>query len=100
VVGTLGASSEISTNPHSQTFTIAIQLGLVGVAVLWAMWAAHLLLFRHDGFLNWLGLLLVLQHVGGSLFNPFLFDFTEGWFYVFGAGVLGGMIRRPGSASH
>jgi O-antigen ligase len=93
-VGASGVSAEASTNPHNQSLTIAIQLGLIGVAVLWAMWAAHLWLFRHDGLLNWFGLLIVLQHVGGSVFNSFLFDFTEGWIYVFGVGILGGMIQR------
>lgn len=94
VVGTSGVSAEASRNPHNQSLTIAIQLGLVGVAALWAMWVAHLLLFRHDGLFNWLGLLIVLQHVVGSSFNSYLFDFTEGWLYVFGVGTLGGMVQR------
>jgi hypothetical protein len=29
-----------------------------------------------------------------SLFNSHLFDFSEGWLYVFGVGVVGGMILR------
>ena len=94
VVGTTGAASEISTNPHNQTLTIAVQLGVVGAATLWAMWLAHLLLFRSDGAAAWLGLLVVLENIGGSMFNSFLFDFTEGWLYVFGVGVIGGMVRR------
>jgi O-antigen ligase len=94
VVGTSGASSEASTNPHNQTLTIAIQLGLVGAVILWAMWVAHLALFRGEGLLHWLGLLIVLQQIGGSLFNSHLFDFTEGWLYVFGVGIVGGMIQR------
>lgn len=88
------ASAVPSTNPHNQTLTVAIQLGFVGVVVLWAMWVAQLLLFTGSGTVAWFGLLLVLQHIGGSVFNSFLFDFTEGWFYVFGVGVLGGMIKR------
>jgi O-antigen ligase len=94
VVGNSGAAAEASTNPHNQTLTIAIQLGMIGVAVLWAMWAAHLWLFYDEGWLCWLGLLIVLQHIGGSLFNSYLFDFTEGWIYVFGVGVLGGMVQH------
>ena len=41
-----GASSIATVNPHNQTFAVAIQLGVLGAIVLWAMWIAHLLLFR------------------------------------------------------
>jgi hypothetical protein len=34
-----------------------------------------------------------VQLVGSSLFNPHLSDFTQGWFYVFAVGVLGGMVQ-------
>jgi O-antigen ligase len=93
-VGQVGASSEVSTNPHNQTFAVAIQLGFAGVVVLWAMWLAHLLVFRGGGFTAWLGLVLVTQNVVGSLFNSFLFDYTEGWLYVVGVGVAAGMVLR------
>ena len=45
--------------PHNQTFAVAIELGLVGVAVLWAMWIAHLFLFRGNGLAGWMGLVIV-----------------------------------------
>jgi O-antigen ligase len=93
-VGQSGARAEVSTNPHDQTFAIAIQLGLVGAAVLWAMWISHLLLFRGAGLVEWIGLVLVVQNLVGSLFNSYLFDFTEGWIYVVGVGVAAGMVRR------
>ena len=93
VVGTTGAASEVSNNPHNQTLTIAVQLGIVGIVTLWAMWLAHLLLFRGTGAVAWFGLLVVLQNLVGSVFNSHLFDFTEGWLYVFGVGVIGGMVR-------
>ena len=35
----------------------------------------------------------------GSLFNSFLFDFTEGWLYVLGVGVAGGMVLRQFDAA-
>jgi hypothetical protein len=47
---------------------------------------------------RWLGLLVVVQNVFTSLFNSHLFDFHEGWMYVIGVGVAGGMAlneRRP-----
>jgi O-antigen ligase len=92
--GQSGLEGEVPSNPHNMTFAVAIQLGLVGVAVLWAMWIAHFLLVRGDGFAAWIGLVMVTQNVVGSLFNSFLFDFTEGWLYVIGFGVAAGMILR------
>jgi len=35
---------------------------------------------------------VVIQNIIGSLFNSHLFDFTEGWLYVFGVGIAGGMV--------
>jgi O-antigen ligase len=89
------ASSFHSQNPHNQIFAVAIQLGLLGAAVLIAMWIAHLLLFTGgSGLIAWFGTILVVQNIVSSLFNSHLFDFTSGWLYVFGVGVLGGMVLR------
>jgi O-antigen ligase len=93
-VGQSGAAGEASTNPHNQTFAVGIQLGLIGIAVLWAMWVAHILLFRGEGLAAWIGLVVVIQNVVGSLFNSHLFDFLQGWTYVVGVGVAGGMVLR------
>ena len=49
VVDQGGASSVASVNPHNQTMAVAIQLGLVGAALLVAMWLAHFMLFRGGG---------------------------------------------------
>ena len=92
--GQTGASGSATTNPHNQTFAVGIQLGLVGIAVLWAMWIAHLWLFRGPGLAAWIGLLIVVQNVVGSAFNSHLFDFVQGWTYVVGVGVAGGMAMR------
>jgi O-antigen ligase len=35
-----------------------------------------------------------VQNIVSSLFNSHLFDFTSGWLYVFGVGVVGGMVLR------
>jgi O-antigen ligase len=56
------------------------------------MWLAHLLLFRGHGLAAWIGLLVVVQNIFTSLFNSHLFDFNEGWMYVLGVGVAGGML--------
>lgn len=90
-IGQTGSAATATTNPHNQTFAVAIQLGLLGVGLLWAMWIAHLWLFRGPGLAEWVGLVIVVQNVVGSLFNSHLFDFTQGWVYVFGVGVAGGM---------
>jgi len=93
-VGQTGAAASATTNPHNQTFAVAIQLGLVGAVVLWAMWIAHLLLFRGPGLAEWIGAVIVVQNVVGSLFNSHLFDFVQGWVYVIGVGVAGGMVLK------
>jgi O-antigen ligase len=87
-----GLSALVAANPHNQTFAVAIQLGLLGVGALWAMWIAHLFVFRGGGLAAWIGMLIVVQNIVGSLFNSHLFDFTHGWIYVFGVGVTGGMV--------
>ncbi len=91
-----GEASEWQTaNPHNQTLAVGIQLGIMGIALLWALWLSHLLLFiREPGLVAWIGLIVVVQNVVSSLFNSHLFDFTQGWIYVFGVGVAGGMILR------
>jgi O-antigen ligase len=93
VVGTSGPAAIVSENPHQQTLTVAVQLGLLGVVVMYAMWIAHLaLFFRAQGLMAWCGLIVVAQNIVSSLFNSHLFDFNQGWFYVFGVGVLGGTL--------
>jgi O-antigen ligase len=88
----LGMLEGITDNPHNQTLSIAIQLGLVGVGFLYAMWIAHFLLFRGTEITAWIGAGVVVQNVIGSLFNSQIFYFTPGWIYVIGVGVLGGAI--------
>jgi O-antigen ligase len=92
------ASAEVIGNPHNQTLNVAVQWGVIGIAVLYAIWILHLRLFRGDGLANWIGLLVVVQNIFTSLFNSHLFDFHEGWMYVIGVGVAGGMVRRAQQA--
>jgi O-antigen ligase len=89
-----GIASFATVNPHNEILVVTIQLGLIGTIALLAMWIAHLLLFRADGPVSWIGLLAVAQNVVGSLFNSHLSDFTQGWIYVFAVGVLGGTALR------
>ena len=97
--GSIGESfrrlgSATAVNPHNQIFAVGIQLGLVGILVLIAMWAAHVRLFFDSLHVAWPGLVVVTQNIVGSLFNSHLSDFTHGWIYVFGVGVVGGMLLR------
>lgn len=86
-------------NPHNQVLATAVQVGLVGVVLLLAMWAAHARMFLVPGPTAWIGLSVVVQNVVGSLFNSHLFDFSHGWLYVLGLGIAGGvMLREPAGA--
>ena len=93
-----GTLVTVVSDPHNQTLNVAVQWGIVGVAILWAMWLAHLLLFRGRGLVAWIGLLVVVQNMLSSLINSHLFDFTEGWIYVLGVGVAAGMTLAQAAA--
>jgi hypothetical protein len=97
--GESGAAGVVSDNPHNQIFAVAIQLGLVGAVVLLAMWVAHFMLFRGGGLAAWVGMVVVIQDVVSSVAHSHLFDFGQGWLYVFGVGVAGGMVLRQSDAA-
>jgi O-antigen ligase len=92
--GKTGVAAVTTTNPHNQILAVAIQLGAIGVAILCAMWVAHVRIFMGPGPLSWFGLVIVVQNVVGSLFNTHLFDYTEGWIYVYFVGALAGSRLR------
>jgi O-antigen ligase len=96
-IGRVGAAAEVISNPHNQTLYVAIQWGLIGIVVLFAMWWRHLMLFRGESLESWIGLLVVVQNIFTSLFNSHIFDFHEGWMYVLGVGIAGGMVLGTGS---
>jgi O-antigen ligase len=89
-----GVSAIEGNNPHNQILAVAIQLGLIGFAVLMAMWVAHLALFRGGGLIAWTGIVIVLQSLASAPFNSHLFDSFHGWLYVFLFGVVGGIALR------
>ncbi len=89
-----GVAVAPTINPHNQVLAVAIRLGLVGTAVLFAFWFTHLWLFRGEGLVAWAGLTIVTQNIVGSLFNSHLFDFSQGWLYVIGVGVAAGMVLK------
>lgn len=89
--------AEVVSNPHNQTLNVAVQWGLLGIVLLYALWIAHLRLFLGGGLAAWIGLVVVVQNIASSLLNSHLFDFHEGWMYVLGIGVAGGMVLRAGA---
>jgi O-antigen ligase len=91
------AQAQVIGNPHNQTLNVAVQWGTIGVVILYAMWFSHFSLFRGEGLAAWIGLMVVLQNMFSSLFNSHLFDFHEGWMYVLGVGIAGGMVLRASS---
>jgi O-antigen ligase len=93
------ATGHVVANPHNQTLHTAIQWGIVGVILLYLMWVSHLLLFRGEGLVAWIGLLVVVQNMLSSLFNSHLVDFHAGWMYVLGVGVAGGMVLKGRAGS-
>ena len=90
--GQNGAAAIQSVNPHNQILAVAIQLGLLGVAALVAMWLAHYFLFCGISSISWVGTIVVVDNVVSSLSSSHLFDFVHGWLYVFGVGISGGMM--------
>lgn len=92
--GQTGPLAEIATNPFQETLAVGIQLGVIGIAVLWAMWISHLLLFRGNSAADWIGLVVVVYTVAASMSDSELFDAHRGWTYVFGVGVAGGAALR------
>jgi O-antigen ligase len=87
------APAVITGNPHNQVLAVAIPLGFIGTIALIAMWIAHLALFGDVTLMSWFGLIVVVANIVSSLFNTHLFDFTQGWLYVFGVGIAGGTLR-------
>lgn len=93
-LGQTGLAAETISNPHNQTLSVAVQWGLVGCTILYAMWIGHVSLFRGPGFYPWLGFIVVVQNTISSLFNSHLFDFVPGWIYVIGVSLAAGQILQ------
>ena len=85
---------EAVPDPHNQFFAIAIQVGLVGGAILLAMWAVHFSMFVGGSFACALGQAVVIQNLIGSLFNSHLSTVTQGMLYCLAVGLLGGIVQR------
>ena len=98
-VGKTVTGDQVVANPHNQTLYFAIEWGVIGVILLYAMWITHFLMFTEKRWISWLGIIVVSQNVLGSLFNSHLSDYVEGWIYVIGVGVAGGMVSKVRKSS-
>lgn len=61
------------------------------------MWIAHFMLFLGGSSAAWIGIVVVIENVVSSAVNSHLFDFSQGWLYVFGIGIVGGMVLKQNS---
>ena len=85
-------------NPHNEYLLIAVQTGLVGLALLVCLFVLQLMLAQRlaTPLEAHLACGLVITMAVGCLFNSFLLDHTEGLLYAWLTGLLyGGLRTRP-----
>ena len=83
---------EATPDPHNQTLHVVLQVGLIGGALLWAMWIAHARLFLARDMASVFGQAIVLQNVIGGLFNSHISAVTQGMLYCLAVGLLGAVV--------
>jgi O-antigen ligase len=91
---------EAVADPHNQFLHTTLQVGLLGGAILLAMWAAHFKLFVGRDFASVMGLGIVAMTFVGSLFNSHISQVTQGMLYCLGVGLYGsGLLYRNDMAA-
>ncbi len=85
---------EAVPDPHNQFLAIAIQVGLLGGALLLLMWWVHFFMFFDGSPISLMGRAIVVQNIVGSLFNSHLSTVTQGTLYCAAIGLLGGLVIR------
>jgi len=93
-----GTDMLLTQNPHNEYLLIAVQTGLVGLALLLYLFARQFTLAPRlaSPLETHLACGLVITMAVGCLFNSFLLDHTEGLFYAWFTGLLyGGLRARP-----
>lgn len=79
----------VTQNPHNEYLNIAVQFGLIGVAVLLLMFLLHWReSFRLTGLRQRFAQAVLVTIVVGSVFNSWLMDVSQGCFYVFFTALL------------
>lgn len=82
------------TGRDAQSLSVAWQWGLAGVVLLAAMWISHIHLVRGRDGIGWVGLTIIVQTCVGSMLGSNVVGVNEGWIYVIGLGVAGGVALR------
>lgn len=80
---------EAVADPHNQFLHTTLQVGLIGGAILLAMWVFHVRMLTGPGFYSAMGLGIVLLTILGSLFNSHISQVTQGMLYCMGVGIFG-----------
>ena len=70
----------------------AAMLVVIGIPLI--AFKSELPVWLESGAEKAIGLVIVVQNFISSLLNSHLFDFHEGWIYVLGVGVAGGIVAR------
>lgn len=87
--GHTGAQGMLTANPHNEYLMMAVQLGVVGLAVflwlLWQLWCASL---RMPGLAGVFSGGYVVAFAVASTANSLLLDFPEGHMLIFFCGIL------------
>ena len=94
------AKTPLTPNPHNEYLLIAVQTGLVGLALLIHLFWQQLRLSARLAIPIETHLVrgLVITMAVGCLFNSLLLDHTEGLFYAWFTGLLYGGLRSPPSS--
>ena len=79
----------VANNPHNQYLLTTVQLGLIGLLVLLALFSV---LWRVSGHFEFTDRLLahgvLLAYLVGNLFNSFLYDHSEALFFAWAIGLI------------
>jgi O-antigen ligase len=90
----------VRAQPHSEVMLMAVQLGIVGIALYFGMLATLGLVFRKQKtYQADLLFLLCISFAVPAFFNSLMWDITEGYWLVLVAGCLYGAARRPDAAT-
>ncbi|OGA22904.1 MAG: hypothetical protein A3I02_05855 [Betaproteobacteria bacterium RIFCSPLOWO2_02_FULL_67_26] len=92
-----GANTPLTPNPHNEYLLIAVQTGLVGLALLLHLFWQQLRLSARLATPIETHLVrgLVITMAVGCVFNSLLLDHTEGLLYAWFTGLLYGGLRSP-----
>jgi O-antigen ligase len=94
---TSGSALKTTVNPHNEYLHIGVQIGLVGLAALLALFAVqwHAAARLATPLETHLARALVIAFAIGCLFNSLLLDHTEGLFFAWLSALLyGGLVPR------